>query len=229
MPIRTMLFAGLVLTQVRPIGAQPVPDLAPYLMTDRAAEVRLARSAARKEVSDAASVLLLTRDGFVEAERGANGFTCLVLRSFSGALNDPEFWNPRVRAPHCFNPPAARTVLPPTLKRAQWVLGGVSPAEVESRTQRAYASHEFEMPAAGAMAYMLSPEQHLLDADPHWMPHLMLYFDKSMPAAAWGAGGMTATVIDASVGDPHSPVLTLLIPVQRWSDGRLALGDAGHK
>jgi len=66
---------------------------------------------------------------------------------------------------------------------------------------------------------MLSPEQYLQDADPHWMPHLMFYDEKSLPAAAWGAGGAAATVIDGSGGDPHSAILTLLIPVRRWSDG----------
>ena len=30
------------------------------------------------------------------------------------------------------------------------------------------------------MAYMLSPRQHLAETNPHWMPHLMVYFDKTM-------------------------------------------------
>ena len=173
-------------------------------------------------------MLVLTRNGFVEAARGTNGFTCLVLRSFAGNIGDPDVWNPRVRAPHCFNPPAVRTMLPAALKRAEWVLGDVSPTEIAARTQRAYASHEFPMPAVGAMAYMLSHEQYLVDADPHWMPHVMFYYDKSMPAAAWGVGGATNTLIDGSAGDPHSPVLVLLIPVRQWSDDTPAILDAGH-
>src|SRR5262249_39985295 len=74
-----------------PAGAQQLPDLAPYLMTDRAAEVALARTAAPRAVSDSATVLVLTRTGFVEAAHGSNGFTCLVVRSFSGDVNDPDF------------------------------------------------------------------------------------------------------------------------------------------
>ena len=223
MPRPTLFLAALVLIDAAPIRAQPVPDLTPYLMADRAAEVALARSAAPQNVSDSATVLVLTRNGFVEAIAGTNGFTCLVLRSFSGLLTDPDFWNPRVRAPHCFNPPAAWTVLPEILRRAEWVLGGVSRTEIKSRTQRAYASRELSTPAAGAMAYMLSPQQYLQDADPRWMPHLMFYYDRSLPAASWGAGGATPTVIDGSAADPLSPVLTLLIPVPRWSDGTPAL------
>jgi hypothetical protein len=219
------ILTGLALLAVRPVGAQQqTPDLAPYLMPDRAAEVALARSAGPANVSDSATVLVLTRSGFVEAARGSNGFTCVVIRSFGGAIGDPNFWNARVRAPHCLNPPASHTVLPEMMKRAEWIMAGVSTAEIATRTKRAYVAHEFPMPAVGAMAYMTSPKQHLADTNPHWMPHLMFYYDKSAPAANWGASGMTAPVIDGSIGDASSPILTLLIPVRQWSDGTPALG-----
>jgi hypothetical protein len=68
------------------------------------------------------------------------------------------------------------------------VLRGTSPADAAARTLRAYAAREFST-APGAMAYMLSPQQWLIEADPHWRPHLMFYFDRSAPAPAWGAGG----------------------------------------
>ncbi len=209
-----------------PAGAQRLADLAPYLMTDRAAEVALARTAAPRAISDSATVLVLTRTGFVEAAHGSNGFTCLVVRSFSGDVNDPDFmknpgfWNPRVRAPHCFNPPATRTMLPAMLANVEWLLRGTSPADAAARTRRAYAAREFPMPAPGAMAYMLSPQQWL--AGSHWRPHLMFFFDRSLPASSLGAGDMTAPVINASAGDPTFPVLTLLVPVPRWSDGSSA-------
>jgi hypothetical protein len=228
MLIRTLTVAAVTLFTAGSIRAQQTPDLAPYLIADRAAEVALSRSAAPRNVSDSATVLVLTRSGFVEAARGTNGFTCAVLRSFLGSLDDPNFWNPRVRAPHCFNAPAVRTVLPEISKRAEWIMSGVSRAEIATRTQRAYASHQFPLPSAGAMAYMLSSEQYLVDANPHWLPHLMFFYDKSMPATTWGAGGMTAPVIDGSVGDPSSPLRTLLIPVPRWSDGTPASPSAGH-
>jgi hypothetical protein len=213
----------------RPAGAQQLPDLAPYLMPDRAAEIALARTAGPAQVGDSATVLVMTRTGFVEAVRGTNGFTCVVLRSFSGRIGDPGFWNPRVRAPHCFNLPAAHTVLPSMLKRAEWILGGVPLPEVANRTRQAFAAREFSLPAEGAMAYMISREQYLLDQDPRWMPHLMFYYDKRMPASIWGAGGMTSTVIDASAGEDEIPVRTLLVPVARWSDGTPAAPHAGRE
>jgi len=210
------------------MAAQQSSDLAPYLIADRAAEVALARSAAPKHVTDSARVVVLTRTGYVEAARGTNGFTCLVMRSFLGGIDDPGYWSPKVRAPACYNPPASRTVLLETLKRAEWVMAGLSQKEIAARMDRAYASRQFPLPAAGSMAYMLSPEQYLADQNPHWMPHLMFFYDRSLPAAAWGAGDMSAPVIDASVGTPKSPVQTLFVPVRQWSNGTPALSAMDH-
>ena len=216
---------GCVASLATSAAGQRLRDIAPYLMADRAAEVTLARTAAPRAVSDSATVLVLTRKGYVQAAAGSNGFTCLVIRSFSSSANDPEFWNARVRAPHCFNPPAARTLLPVMLGNVEWLLAGMTPTDVEARTRKAYASGRFSLPARGAMAYMLSPQQYITDRNPHWLPHLMLYFDRSLSPTNWGAGdGTTPTpVIDATATDPTSPVLTLLVPVRRWSDGTLAL------
>jgi hypothetical protein len=116
------------------------------------------------------------------------------------------------------------------LKRAEWILAGVSPTEIKTRTSTAYASHEFPAPTVGAMAYMTSSKQYLQDEAPQsWMPHLMFYYDRSLPASTWGAGGMAATVIDATAGDTASPVQVLLIPVRRWSDGSTAARGSGHQ
>jgi hypothetical protein len=228
MRLRTLTTAALTLLAARALHAQQAPDLGPYLIADRSAEIALARSAAPRNVSDSATVLVLERKGFVQAARGTNGFTCLVLRSFTAPTNDPAFWNPKVVAPSCFNAPAVRTVLGPILKRVDWIVGGVPLAEVDARTERGYASHTFVAPAAGAMAYMTSPRQHLVDANPHWLPHLMFFYDKAMPASAFGAAGMDATIINGTAGDPHATVLTVFIPVRQWSDGSPAPALASH-
>jgi len=220
---RLSVLAGIALLAAGSSAAQESPDLAPYLMPDRAAEIALARSAAPKHVGDSATVLVLTRSGYVEAARGSNGFTCFVQHSFDGRIGDSAFWKASIRGPICLNPPAVQTVLPEMRKRAEWIMAGVSPSEIAARTRKAYASHVFPMPAAGAMAFMLSPEQHLGDTDPHWAPHLMFWYDKSMSAAFWGVGGATNTIIDGSGLDLDAQILTLLIPVRRWSDGTLAM------
>jgi hypothetical protein len=230
MRLSTLTTAALVLLAAPSLRAQQAaaPDLAPYLIADRAEEVALARTAAPHDVSESATILVLAKNGYVQAARGTNGFTCLVQRSFDSSTSDPNFWKPQVRAPVCFNPPAVRTVLAPMLKRNDWVVGGVALAEVEARTRRAYASHVFPAPAPGAMAYMLSPKQYLADADPHWMPHLMFYYDKVLSGSTFGAAGMTAPIINASAGDPHAPVLTIFVPVRQWSDGSAAMTTASH-
>jgi hypothetical protein len=208
------------------LGAQKAPDLTPYLIADRAAEVALARTAAPSAISEKATVLVLTPKGYTEAARGTNGFTCIVMRSFAAAPDDPAFWNPHVSAPHCFNEPAARTVLPAVLAQIDWALAGATPAELNARIRKAYAEKRFTMPAAGAMAYMLSPQQHLSDADPHWMPHLMFYYDRALKGATFGAGGMTAPIIDATAGEPNSPMQVIYIPIRTWSDGTPAVHAA---
>jgi hypothetical protein len=198
-------------------------------MADRAAEVALARTAAPKSISDSATVLVLTRKGYETAVQGTNGFTCAVVRSFLGPIGDPNSWNPKVRAPHCFNPPAARTVLQEIRSRAAWVMAGVSAPEIATRVQHAYATHEFPMPAAGAMTYMMSHEQYLVDEDPHWRPHLMFYADSVVPDAMWGAGVAGAAVIDVSGITPYAPFRVMAVPVPQWSDGTPVLPAGGHQ
>lgn len=204
-----------------PLAAQQKFDATPYLISDRSAEIALARSAAPPSVSDSAAVLVLTPSGYVEAASGHNGFTCLVIRSFAGALEDPQFWNPDVRAPHCFNAPAAHTVLPAMLAQTDWILSGVPKSEIAARAKQAYASGVLHAPTVGAMAYMLSPRQYIVPQNPHWLPHLMLYFDRrSISASMLGADvAGRSGIIDGSSVNPDDPVLVLMVPVRKWSDG----------
>src|SRR5258708_35388991 len=83
-----------------------------YLIADRNSEIALARSAAPASISDGAEVMVLERRGFTTAVRGTNGFLCLAERSWGAASDDPEFWNPKVRSPVCFNSAATRTFPP---------------------------------------------------------------------------------------------------------------------
>jgi hypothetical protein len=213
------LFALALASIATPLGAQQRPNIAPYLIADRGAEIALARTAAPADISSKATVLVLTPIGYVEAAHGANGFTCAVLRSFAGAPDDPQFWNPHTRAPVCMNPPAVRTVLRNVLTQIGWTLAGATPAELSAKIAQAYAAKTFLLPATGAMAYMLSPQQHLSDADPRWMPHLMFYYERSLPASEFGAGGENAPIIDATGDAGKSPVRVVFIPTRAWSDG----------
>ena len=124
----------------------PYPSMAPldqYLMPDRDAEIALARSAAPPSVSNDATVLVLGRHGYETAVEGKNGFVCIVERAWMGSFdNNPEFWNPKNRGPICFNPAAARTVLPITLMRTKFVLAGQSKDEIHASIKAAVEKKE---------------------------------------------------------------------------------------
>jgi len=222
--LRLPMVAAAALLVLRPSPAQQSPDLSQYLFSDRAAEIALAKSAAPKNVSDSATILVLTKMGYSEAVQGTNGFTCMVQHSFDAKIGSANFWDPRLLGPVCFNPPAVRSILPEMLKRAEWIMGGVSPAEIADRTKKAYETNAFHGPDVGAMAFMQSPQQHLNnDANPHWVPHLMFYYSMSMSPALWGVGDPTNTLIDGSGLDPDMRARVVLVPVRKWSDGTLAV------
>src|SRR3984893_5318717 len=65
-----------------------------YLM-ERNAEIVLARSAAPESISRDAEVLVLGRHGYESADKGKNGFVCMVERSWTAGIDDPDFWNPK--------------------------------------------------------------------------------------------------------------------------------------
>jgi len=95
----------------------PYPNIAPieqYRM-DRTAEIALARSAAPESISRDAEVLVLGRHGFEPAVNGKNGFVCIVERSWTSPPDNPDFWNPKVRAPMRLNAAAARSYLSRTI------------------------------------------------------------------------------------------------------------------
>src|ERR1700723_4571710 len=101
-----------------------------YLMPDRNAEIALARSAAPDSISHDAKVLVLGPHGYETAVDGKNGFVCAVERGWMAPFDNPEFWNPKIRGPLCYNPPAGRSILPMPYKRTEMVLAGQSKAQV---------------------------------------------------------------------------------------------------
>src|SRR5439155_16692564 len=143
------------------------PSMAPlpqYLMP-RDAEISLARSAAPKSISDDATILLLTKNGYQRAVRGTNGFVCMVARPWSADFVDPDFWDPRLRAPICYNALAAKSQEAATIKRTQVVLAGGSKAQVFNSIKAAIDSGELPTAEAGSMSYMLSRETYLSNRD----------------------------------------------------------------
>jgi len=193
-----------------------------YLMPDRNAEIALARSAAPEAISSDAKILILEWRGYETAIEGKNGFVCMVERSWMSPFNSAEFWNPKVRVPLCFNPAAARSILPLTIKRTQMVLAGLSKAHMIDSIKAGFDNKQLPAPELGAMCYMMSRAGHLSDAVGHYVPHLMFYFpltDKS----SWGADLRDSPVtLNPQFRDGPEPITEFVIPVGKWSDGTAA-------
>jgi hypothetical protein len=193
------------------------PVMAPieqYREASASAEIALAQTAAPMSISGDASVLVMGNQGYETAVKGKNGFVCLVWRSWAAAFDDPDFWNPKFRAAICFNPAAARTVLPAYLERTKWALAGASKAEMEDRTRAALASKRIATPESGAMAYMMSKEGDT-GAGHHFPPHVMVFL-AHIDGADWGAGHGSPIIVEQQYPEPFT-VFDIKVPL--YSDG----------
>ncbi|MGA9391336.1 MAG: hypothetical protein WBV69_12890 [Candidatus Sulfotelmatobacter sp.] len=211
---------GAASMQAQPKTQYPsMAALDQYLMPDRNAEIALARSAAPDSISHDAKVLVLGPHGYETAVEGKNGFVCVVERGWMAPFDNPEFWNPKIRGPLCFNPPAARSILPMTYKRTEMVLAGLSKAQIKDGIS-IFAKKELPALEPGALTYMMSKDAYLTDGGGHNIAHLMFY-TPLMDGAAWGADL------------PHSPVIlnpqfalegidVFVVLTGMWSDGTLA-------
>ena len=198
--------------------AMSYPKMAPieqYLMTDRDAEIALARSAAPVSISRDAEVVVLGRHGFETAVKGKNGFVCIVGRSWTSAA-DADFWDPKVRVPMCVNAPAAHSYLLRVTKETEWGLAGRTQAQMTEAITAAFAKRELPPMEPGAMCYMMSKEGYGGDSSPHWPSHLMFFYSDTDPAI-WGANLPGSPVV--AVNDPVEHLTQFVVVVQQWSDG----------
>jgi len=201
------------------------PSMAPieqYLMPDRNAEIALARSAAPEAISRDAKILVLGRHGYETAVEGKNGFVCAVERGWMGPFDGEDaanFWNPKIRGPLCFNPPAARSILPLTYKRTEMILAGQSKAQIIDGI-KTFIKQELPPLEPGAMSYMMSKEQYLTDGgDHHWMAHLMFY-TPLMDGAVWGADlSRSPVMLNPQFRGAPEPIDVFMVPAGSWSDG----------
>ena len=236
--IRITLLSGFALVAAlvasRPVAAQdakePYPNMAPieqYLM-DRDAEIALARSAAPDAISHDASVIVLTRHGYETAVQGKNGWVCWVGRGWMGMFDHPEFWNPKVRAAECINPPAVRSVLPYAYKRAELLFAGHSKQEVIAAVKAAIDKKELPALEQGTVSYMMSKDSYLSDYGGHNAPHMMFY-ETAKDGTAWGANVTNSPVLAVNYWyisaeaypqlKSFPPLSVFLVGVTKWSDG----------
>lgn len=201
-----------------------------YLM-GRNAEITLARSAAPRSISGDATVLILERHGYKTAVVGKNGFVCIVERGWTGAFDEPEYWNPKIRGADCFNPPAARSVLPLVEMKTELLLGGAPKRIVFAAVKEAYSKRKLPTLETGAMSYMMGKGSYLTDDGDHNGPHLMFYLPYAT-ADPWGADRPGSPVASDSYRCtlPHDPkelqdvppLRVFTVNVAQWSDGTTA-------
>jgi hypothetical protein len=214
----TFLFVSMCVWACAQDAKPAFPVMAPieqYREASASAEIALAQTAAPTSISGDASVLVLGNHDYETAVKGKNGFVCLVWRSWAASFDDPDFGNPKFRAPICFSPAAARTVLPAYLERTKWALAGASKSEMEDRTRAALASNRIATPGPGAMAYMMSREGDT-GTGHHFPPHVMMFVART-DGTDWGAGRHGSPII----AEPQYPepitVFDILVPL--YSDG----------
>jgi hypothetical protein len=146
----------------------PYPKMAPidqYFAENRDSEIALARSAAPEAISRDAEVMVLGPHGYETAFQGKNGFVCMVERSWTAPIDDPDFWNPKLRAPICFNAAAARSYLPRIMRKTDLILAGRTKAQMMEAIVAGIDKKELPAMESGAMCYMLSKRGYLSDRD----------------------------------------------------------------
>lgn len=220
--------------QAPPDLKQKYPKMAPideYLM-DRDAEIAMARSAGPEAISKDASVLVLTRTGWETAVKGTNGFVCNVERGWTGSIDFPEMWNPKIKGADCLNPAAVRSILPIEYKLTEMTLAGVySDEDRIAGIQAAFAKKGIPPLEPGAMGYMMSKESYLGDVPPtNFYAHVMFFVATRKTDSEWGGwlphvplgtsaywfpNPGTETPMDQEL--PAVRVLYIIVP--KWSDG----------
>jgi hypothetical protein len=153
--------------------------------TPRETQIKIARSAAPKEVSDKADIYVLGKKGYELAAKGTNGFSCAIERE---RLDTME--------PECYDREGSRT----TFKARQFVeaqrAAGVSEEKIERDVAAGYRSGRFKAPSKPGITYMLSDSNYVFDPEAkqviHFPGHLMFY-----------APYATAETVGSGAGAPY--------------------------
>lgn len=206
--IGTLALLATLLSGTLQAQSMKYPPLSEYMMAPDA-EMALARSAAPENVSEHATVMVLTASGYKVEAQGDNGFVCMVMRGWSAPTFTPEadrnlVYDSQLRAPICFNQVAVRTVLPCQELRTKLGMEGKSPDEIAEAVQAAYAKGELPKMDTVAFAYMFSADQRLGPAGA-WHPHMMVYTPNYTNAMLGGnTGDHMLPVVAADAGTPFA-------------------------
>lgn len=86
-----------------------------------------------------------------------------MQRSWTAGAEDPDSWNPKLRAPICFTALAAqRSYWPIVFKKTELVLAGVSKAQMFENIKSSFDKKDLPTMEFGSMCYMMSWDQYLI-------------------------------------------------------------------
>jgi hypothetical protein len=137
--------------------------------TPCARQLELVRSAAPPEISDQATLYILSKNGYEIVQKGTNGFSCMVDREL-----------PETQEPQCFDAEGSATTLLARMRVETLRAQGVPEDKIAAEIEDGYKTGKYKAPRKTGIVYMLSTENWVL-ADPatrqivHFGPHLMFY------------------------------------------------------
>ena len=217
-PIRLVPALALIL------GAAATPDSAPAQAASRypvrpailaeAEEIRLARTAAPREVSEKAAVWVLRAGGPVKAREGTNGAECIVTRD----LHEGSLY------PICYDAEGSRTLMQHELLSLKLRAEGKTEAEVKAALAAGLRAGTLKTATKPSIAYMMSPEQVLFSSPDSagfrvgaWHPHVMIAAPNARPED-FGLAHDTENP-HLSVEGAGTPAAQLIVVVPGWSGG----------
>lgn len=176
------------------------PALPPLM--EEAREIELAKSAGLPAWTNQATIYILKRGGYQVAQKGANGFTCMVQRD-----------RPDTLEPICLDPEGTAAIVPRYLREAELREQGKSEQEIEADTAERFRTGAYHAPRRNGIAYMLSKENRVFNGERViWFPpHLMFY----APYAKSGDVGaapqhMPQSPLVLNEGTPHAYIIVVV-------------------
>lgn len=118
------------------------------LFLDKDEELKLALSAGPEHIRNDATVYTFGKSGYELAQKGSNGFICLVNRD--GSQNGDLTLRPT-----CWDDEGSKSIVPVMLRVGELLTQGKSSDEIKTEIERGYAELRFRAPTMTGIAYML--------------------------------------------------------------------------
>ena len=168
-----LLLSGHSQTTTPQVGVPPKVEKMP-----EALEIRFASSAAPPHLRDDATVYVLDPDkGYVMAQHGKNGVSCIVVRSdwqwATPPFRDDIYW------PVCYDSEGSKTLLQDYFYAAELRARGQNSELVHEAVMKRISTPTTPNPSRTGVAYMIAPVMRGYTAAPRPvtmnMPHYMFY------------------------------------------------------